>query len=114
MSYTKKSELDEIRENMCVSLDNTTQCRIAEFLTSLEKHQDVFQLSFENVKKQIYDFVEVQNSNSCNGDSINTPVKSSNIVNSSFESPLQGFFQVCIKFIINFCLFKILSMLHVF
>ncbi|EEB14551.1 conserved hypothetical protein [Pediculus humanus corporis] len=77
---------------MCVSLDNTTQCRIAEFLTSLEKHQDVFQLSFENVKKQIYDFVEVQNSNSCNGDSINTPVKS-NIVNSSFESPLQGFFQ---------------------
>lgn len=98
ISFSTEIELEEFRKNMCKNLDNTTQYNIAEFLTNLQNHEDVFQLSLDIIKKEILIFSEKFGSHPTEmGDIIKTPIKQ-NVSNNSFDSPLQGFFQVQLKF----------------
>lgn len=94
VSFSKRIELQALREKMCFSLENSVQQSMADFLTAIGSTRDVFQLSFKSVVKEISNFSETHDSqNSIISDSFSTPVKS-NASKISYDSPLQGFFQV--------------------
>ncbi|KAK6624443.1 hypothetical protein RUM44_011302 [Polyplax serrata] len=93
VSFSKRIELQALREKMCFSLENSVQQSMADFLTAIGSTRDVFQLSFKSVVKEISNFSETHDSqNSIISDSFSTPVKS-NASKISYDSPLQGFFQ---------------------
>lgn len=97
LAFTTKDELEPYRQIMCSNLDSKYQENIAYFLTTIkEKYENIYNISFENVKSEIYEFVKVnsQPQTTMIGDGvITTPQKAARTFEKN-DSPLLEFFQV--------------------
>lgn len=98
VSFSNKSELDALRQSMCLKLENSVQTHIADFLMSVQKQGDVFKISINEIKGEIFKFVQSYSSPqlSMSGDGIKTPMTpvSRSSQPKCCDSPLMEFFQV--------------------